>query len=107
MQYYTMKDYTKLMVYVYCNLNKLENKITTLREESEEYILEIKDRKENKNCSMPCLKDRFYLKDDYGYKYYIINDSIDCIVRLVKQIRNINLDSYNIRNITSIRKSII
>ena len=33
MQYYTMKDYIELMVYVYCDLNKLENKITTLREE--------------------------------------------------------------------------
>ncbi len=85
-----VEDYITLMTSRYCILGSM-----------------LEDRKENKNCSMPCLKDRFYLKDDYGYKYYIINDSIDCIVRLVKQIRNINLDSYNIRNITSIRKSII
>ena len=85
-----VEDYITLMTSRYCILGSM-----------------LEDRKENKNCSMPCLKDRFYLKDDYGYKYYIINDSIDCIMRLVKQIRNINLDSYNIRNITSIRKSII
>lgn len=85
-----VEDYITLMTSRYCILGSM-----------------LEDRKENKNCSMPCLKDRFYLKDDYGYKYYIINDSIDCIVRLVKQIRNINLDSYNIRNITSIRKSIM
>lgn len=85
-----VEDYITVMTSRYCILGSM-----------------LEDRKENKNCSMPCLKDRFYLKDDYGYKYYIINDSIDCIVRLVKQIRNINLDSYNIRNITSIRKSII
>ena len=85
-----VEDYITVMTSRYCILGSM-----------------LEDRKENKNCSMPCLKDRFYLKDDYGYKYYIINDSIDCIVRLVKQIRNINLDSYNIRNITSIRKSIM
>lgn len=85
-----VEDYITVMASRYCILGSM-----------------LEDRKENKNCSMPCLKDRFYLKDDYGYKYYIINDSIDCIVRLVKQIRNINLDSYNIRNITSIRKSIM
>ena len=85
-----VEDYITVMTSRYCILGSM-----------------LEDRKENKNCSMPCLKDRFYLKDDYGYKYYIINDSIDCIMRLVKQIRNINLDSYNIRNITSIRKSII
>lgn len=85
-----VEDYITVMTSRYCILGSM-----------------LEDRKENKNCSMPCLKDRFYLKDDYGYKYYIINDSIDCIMRLVKQIRNINLDSYNIRNITSIRKSIM
>lgn len=85
-----VEDYITVMTSRYCILGSM-----------------LEDRKENKNCSMPCLKDRFYLKDDYGYKYHIINDSTDCIMRLVKQIRNINLDSYNIRNITSIRKSII
>lgn len=85
-----VEDYITVMTSRYCILGSM-----------------LEDRKENKNCSMPCLKDRFYLKDDYGYKYHIINDSIDCIMRLVKQIKNINLDSYNIRNITSIRKSII
>lgn len=85
-----VEDYITVMTSRYCILGSM-----------------LEDRKENKNCSMPCLKDIFYLKDDYGYKYYIINDSIDCIMRLVKQIRNINLESYNIRNITSIRKSIM
>lgn len=85
-----VEDYITVMTSRYCILGSM-----------------LEDRKENKNCSMPCLKDRFYLKDDYGYKYHIINDSTDCIMRLVKQIKNINLDSYNIRNITSIRKSII
>lgn len=85
-----VEDYITVMTSRYCILGSM-----------------LEDRKENKNCSMPCLKDRFYLKDDYGYKYHIINDSTDCIMRLVKQIKNINLDSYNIRNITSIRKSIM
>ena len=91
----------------YVNVEIVEDYITVMTSRYCILVSMLEDRKENKNCSMPCLKDRFYLKDDYGYKYYIINDSIDCIVRLVKQIRNINLDSYNIRNITSIRKSIM
>ena len=91
----------------YVNVEIVEDYITVMTSRYCILVSMLEDRKENKNCSMPCLKDRFYLKDDYGYKYYIINDSIDCIMRLVKQIRNINLDSYNIRNITSIRKSII
>ena len=91
----------------YVNVEIVEDYITVMTSRYCILVSMLEDRKENKNCSMPCLKDRFYLKDDYGYKYYIINDSIDCIMRLVKQIRNINLDSYNIRNITSIRKSIM
>ena len=79
MQYYTMKDYTKLMVYVYCDQNKLENKITTLREESEEYILEIKDRKENKKTQKP----KIHHKHDKMFRKILSNEKE--VAKLINQ----------------------
>lgn len=58
-------------------------------------------------CSMPCVKEKYYLIDSYGYKYYIVCDNLDCIMRLVKGIRKINLSENNIGNVYCIRKAII
>lgn len=85
-----VEDYVSVMASRYCILGSM-----------------LEDRQENKKCSMPCIKNSYYLKDDYGYKYHIITDSLDCIMRLVKQVRNIDLENYDIKNITSIRKTII
>ena len=53
MQYYTMKDYIKLMVYINKVQDISKNRISILREESEEYSLDIKDKKETKKEQKP------------------------------------------------------
>ena len=66
----------------------------------------IANRDDNK-CSMPCIKDKYYLIDSYGYKYYIVCDNTDCIMRLVRSIKNIDAKENNIENVTCIRKVIL
>ncbi|MDD3304048.1 MAG: U32 family peptidase [Clostridia bacterium] len=85
-----IKDYITVMTSRYCLLGSM-----------------LEDRKEGINCKMPCLKDNYYLKDDYGYQYHIITDKMDCVMRLVKQVRNIDLKESAIQNITAIRKGIL
>ncbi len=65
----------------------------------------ISNRLKNTKCKYPCLKDNYYLIDSYGYKYDIICDEIDCIMRLVRKFE----ESVNISDdeIYSIRKCII
>lgn len=58
-------------------------------------------------CSMPCVKDEYYLKDTYGYKYNISCDNLDCVMRILKRIRNIDLNEYDICNIEYIRNTVI
>lgn len=66
----------------------------------------IADRDDNK-CSMPCIKDKYYLTDTYGYKYNIVCDNIDCVMRLIRSIKNINVEEENIENVYCIRKVIL
>ncbi len=67
----------------------------------------IEDRGENSVCRKPCSKNDYILKDGYGYKYNIVCDNIDCIMRIVKRTRNIDIKEYNISGLVSIRDSVI
>lgn len=66
----------------------------------------VANRYDNK-CSMPCNKDKYYLTDSYGYKYYIVCDNIDCVMRLIRSIKNIDVKENNIENVACIRKVIL
>lgn len=61
----------------------------------------------DKKCSMPCNNDKYYLLDSYGYKYYIVCDNTDCIMRLIRSIKNIDAKENNIENVTCIRKVVL
>ena len=54
-------------------------------------------------CSRPCQKDNYKLKDEYNFTYEIYTDSIDCISRLVRIIRNIDINENGFYNIDTIR----
>jgi len=43
---------------------------------------------------------KYYLIDSYGYKYYIVCDNTDCIMRLVRSIKNIDAKENNIELVT-------
>lgn len=53
----------------------------------------------NKKCSMPC-KDIYYLEDIHKARYYIICDSIDCIMKILKYRKKAELNNgkLNIRH---------
>ena len=40
-----------------------------------------------KNCTMPCLQDKYYLKDMHGYNYDIICDNTDCISKIQRYVK--------------------
>lgn len=53
----------------------------------------------NKNCTMPCLKDTYYFKDFHDYKYDIVCDNIDCIMKVIRYVKSKNSSIDNIRSI--------
>lgn len=68
----------------------------------------IENRKSNyKKCSMPCERDNYYIKDTYGYNREIICDNLDCIMRILKKIKKINIEEHNFINIQYIRDTTI
>lgn len=83
-----VNDYITLMTSRYCILGSM-----------------IADRKEE--CSMPCIKDTYYLKDIYGYNYNIICNNIDCIMKIVKQIGSLDEKKYNFDKLVSTRNCIL
>lgn len=38
-------------------------------------------------CTMPCLEDRYYLKDSHDYRYDVICDPMDCIMRIFRFVK--------------------
>ncbi len=82
-----VKDYVTVMTSRYCILGSFVA------------------NRSSKKCSMPCLKENYILKDSYGFQYAIICDHIDCIMRLVKERKNI--DQNSVMNIYGMRKAII
>lgn len=54
----------------------------------------IANRKDTSKCSMPCIKDEFYILDSYGKKHDIVCNNIDCVMRIVtkrNRFKNTNL----------------
>lgn len=54
----------------------------------------IANRKDTSKCSMPCIKDEFYILDSYGKRHDIVCNNIDCIMRIVtkrNRFKNTNL----------------
>jgi putative protease len=43
------------------------------------------NKAENSKCTMPCKKQKYYLEDSHDLKYYIISDSTDCTMKLVRE----------------------
>lgn len=43
----------------------------------------VENRKECSKCSMPCIKNNYYLLDSYNKKYDIICNNIDCVMRII------------------------
>lgn len=64
----------------------------------------IANRAEDEKCTMPCIKDKYYLIDSYGYKYYILCNNLDCVMKIIRSIKNIDLEdlkfckNYSLRN---------
>lgn len=87
-----VKDYVTVMTSRYCILGSM-----------------VEDRKENVACKMPCKNDRYYLKDSYGYKYDIICNNIDCIMKIVSKIKKFGyfFKDNDDKNIYSVRNCIL
>lgn len=79
-----VNDYITLMTSRYCILGSI-----------------LADR--NEKCSMPCIQDTYYLKDTYGYKYNIICNNLDCIMKIIKQVGTLDIKNYNFDKLVSIR----
>ena len=62
---------------------------------------------DDKMCTKPCKKGSYYLRDSYGYKINIVCDDVDCVMRLTKSIRNIQIDEYEFKNLDSVRFCIL
>lgn len=45
----------------------------------------IDDRKKDCKCSMPCLKQKYYLVDSHNLRYNILCNNLDCIMKLVSK----------------------
>lgn len=71
------------------NLNKLFNVETVL-----DYIevltsrycilgAYVSNRQKNKKCTMPCVKNKYYITDKYNKKYNLICNNFDCIMKIV------------------------
>lgn len=43
----------------------------------------VENRKECNKCSMPCVKNNYYLLDSYNKRYDIICNNFDCIMRII------------------------
>ena len=41
-----------------------------------------------KNCFMPCLNDRYHIKDSHGYNYDLVCDNIDCIMKIFRHVKS-------------------
>ena len=102
MQYYTMKDYIKLMVYINKVQDISKNRISILREESEEYSLDIKDKKETKKEQKP----KIHHKHDKMFRKILNNEKE--VAKLInqelapeKEIKAEDLEKYETKFVSS------
>lgn len=54
-------------------------------------------RKKQDKCSMPCVKDNYYLKDCYDKRYDLVCNNLDCIMRIVAIRNRFNNTNYRVR----------
>ena len=54
-------------------------------------------RKKQDKCSMPCVKDNYYLKDSYDKRYDLVCNNIDCIMKFVTTRNRFNNTNYRVR----------
>lgn len=47
----------------------------------------LKGNRKQEKCTMPCLENRYYLKDSHDYRYDLICDSMDCIMRIFRFVK--------------------
>ena len=102
MQYYTMKDYIKLMVYINKVQDISKNRISILREESEEYSLDIKDKKETKKEQKP----KIHHKHDKMFRKILNNEKemaklINQELAPEKEIKAEDLEKYETKFVSS------
>lgn len=57
----------------------------------------VANRKMADKCSMPCVKNNYYLKDSYNKRYDLVCNNIDCIMRIVTTRNRFNNTSYRVR----------
>ena len=61
----------------------------------------VADRKEDKSCTAPCTKDRYYILDKYNERYEVLSNNLDCTMKIVKKYKLNNASQYknaNVRN---------
>lgn len=86
-----VKDYSTVVTSKYCVLGSY-----------------VSNRTSHSKCKCPCISDDYYLKDSYGFKYNIVCDNMDCIMRLIIKVDNdFDFQDNKIKNICSIRRCII
>ena len=49
----------------------------------------LKGKNENKlkNCTMPCMQDKYHIKDLHGYNYDLVCDNIDCLMKVIRYVK--------------------
>lgn len=58
----------------------------------------IANRKTGSKCSMPCMKDDFYILDSYGKRHDIVCNNIDCVMRIVTKRNRFKHSKYRVRH---------
>ena len=59
----------------------------------------VANKKVNSNCTMPCIKDRYYLIDNHNEKYDIVCNNLDCIMRIVAKRNRFKNTNYSVRHV--------
>ena len=60
----------------------------------------VANKKVNSNCTMPCIKDNYYLTDTHNEKYDIVCNNLDCIMRMVSKRNRFKNTNYSVRHVT-------
>lgn len=50
-------------------------------------FLKGKNENKSKNCTMPCIQDKYHIKDLHGYNYDLVCDNIDCIMKVIRYVK--------------------
>ena len=58
----------------------------------------IANRKNASKCSMPCIKDEFYILDSYGKRHDIVCNNLDCVMRIITRRNRFKSSNYRTRH---------